>query len=189
MKSYDPEKLCRAEMPHMTDRQRSLPVQVLGPPLTLWIVSKELTEVTVHWDGKRTFGCILVHGEGPCPCSKFKWATRKQWWLTVADRPCADAGTNVVCLTRVAVQSAPMLVYDAGSLWGRTLTLWRHPDTPTGVMYAQCDYAAAPKDLPSAEPTIHTLIRMWQARTRHETLVRKGLKEGRSPSPGDEPNS
>lgn len=159
------------------------PLVVSGLPLTVWICSKELTEVVVHYSGVRTFGCYVVHGSGACPGCQGRWPRTKQWWLSVCFNEGADSPVELLKLTAVAVQSAPELVTDSGSLWGRRLKVWRHPGGPCDPMYAEVLRDESPRDLPDCEPTLWALIRMWQAKTKAETLVKYGLREGRPPAP------
>jgi len=172
-REYDPTPIPLTPPTDPPPDVRRRPLRVQGPRETLWIVSPGLCQTYEHYTGVRRMGCRVIHGHSVCPWCKAGLGTDCRWWLTLARQEGPDGPTELLALTRVAVQSCPDLFRHDGFLWGRRLTVWRHPPIPTGVMYAELDSSVSPKDLPRAEPTLHSVIRLWQAATRPETLRRQ----------------
>lgn len=177
---YDRARVHRPDGTPSADDSARRPLRVEGKPLTVWIVSPEVCIARIHWSGSRTFGCYMVHGSGLCPGCHGRWPVQDAYYLTVSTEARADWAPDLLQLTKVAVQSCPRLLTDEASLWGRRLTVWRHPGLVTDPMYAEMDVSESPKDLPEAEPTLWTLIRCWQARTKAETLAKRALQDGKA---------
>jgi hypothetical protein len=183
MSSYDPNCRLPAQSEHIDDDRRHGPLVVGATPLECWIVSDSLTRAVIHYSGIRTFGCYLFHGAGPCPgcVARPPWPRWERWYLSVCLVEGPSAPIEILPLTKVAVESCPELIRDEGYLWGRRIRVHRHPPVYNGVMYGEIVYEASAKDLPKSDDTLVRLIRIWQARTRSDTLARYGRGEGRAP--------
>jgi hypothetical protein len=154
----------------------------IGPErITVWICTDAITHVVIHHVAPRTYGCRVVHGTPPCPFCAKGIPTRWAHWLQVSLSEGAESATYLCAVTQGALESEPHLLAADGYLWGRRLSLWRYPPAPGSPMYAELDVSISPRDLPRVEPTMHHLIRLWQAKTSAAVLKRhQSAPDGKS---------
>jgi hypothetical protein len=182
---YDPVRRVPLDPFAPLDQPRRRPIAVVGPRLTFWVCTDSICQAVVHYVHPRTHGCKVAHGDGDCPFCRNGTPKKKTWWLQV----CVEEGTQgqpeLLALTLNALKSEPHLLGSNGYLWGRRLTVWRHPHGPQQPMYAELDVSVSPRDLPRVEPTLAILIRLWQA-TTSEAVQARSRRGGDGKSLGGE---
>jgi hypothetical protein len=171
---YDPARAVPFRPLESVDQPRRRPISVVGPRLTFWTCVDSICEAIVHYVCPRTHGCKVAHGNGECPFCRAGTPRKKTWWIQVCTEASATAQPELLALTLNALRSEPHLIGANGHLWGRRITVWRHPAGITQPMYAELDMDESPKDLPRVEPTLVILMRLWAATTSVAVRQRRG---------------